>query len=239
MQITNRKLFLIATIFGLIATLLIYLYLGNAESEVREVEPTVEVVVAKMLIPEKTTITRDMIELKELKVSSVPPSTFSNINELIGRTVKENIYVGEPIINERIADDAYSKNHLVYSIPKGYRAITLQYNPVMGVAGFVQPGDYVDVVGTYDTNSSPDNNNISKIILQNVLVLAVGANTGIDLEQKNTTEIQTVTLAVLPRDAEKITYTEQFASIKLLLRPLDDSTKPSTTGTNKDNILKP
>lgn len=239
MNISNRKLLFIAIIFALLASSATYYYIAKIEQASKVVEPTQDVVIAKVTIPSKTEITMDMLEVKSYKLSAAPPSTYQSIDEVVGQVTKETIYNGEPIIHERMADENYKKNHLSYSVPDGYRAVTLQYNPVMGVGNFVQPGDYVDVIGTYDEKVSPTNADVSKIILQKVLVLAVGPNTGIDLEQKNATDIQTITLAVTPKEAEKLVFTEERASVRLMLRPLNEETKPTTTGASKTNIFAP
>lgn len=239
MNISNRKLLFIAVIFALLASVITYNYIDNIEQKSNVVIPSEEVVVAKVTIPAETEITMDMLELKSFEIDQVPPSSYGSANEIIGQVTKETIYSGEPIIHERIADENYKKNHLSYSVPEGYRAVTLQYNPVMGVGNFIQPGDYVDVIGTYDENISPTDADVSKVILQNVLVLAVGANTGIDLEQKNATDIQTITLAVTPIEAEKLVFTEEKGSVRLMLRPLNEESKPATPGASKTNIFKP
>lgn len=238
MNITNKKLFIIALIFGVAATLSVYYYLSKVEESMKQTEPVKQVVTAKITINQGTIINKDMIELKELKDGSIPPSSFYSLDDVVGRIAKEKIYKGETVIHDRIADDIYKQKHLAYSIPKGYRAITLQYNPVMGVSGFIQPGDYVDIIGTYVQENSPNDSNISKIILQKVLVLAIGPNPDIKVE-RDLKDINTITLAVKPGEAEKITYTEELASIKLLLRPLNEQALPSTTGITKDNIITP
>lgn len=239
MNISNRKLLFIAIIFALFASIVAYYYITKLEQESIVVVETEEVVIAKLTIPAKTEITIDMLEVRSFEVGKIPRSSYRSINEVIGQVTKETIYKGEPIIHERIADENYKKNHLSYSVPEGYRAVTLKYDPVMGVGNFIQPGDYVDVIGTYDEKVSPTEEDVSKIVLQNVLVLAVGSNTGIDLEQKSATDIQTITLAVTPKDAEKLVFTDEKASVRLMLRPLNEKTTPTTPGVSKTNIFTP
>lgn len=239
MNVSNRKLLFIAIIFALLASIATYYYISKIEQESNIVVPTEEVVVAKVTIPSKTVITKDMLEIKRFEAGTIPNSTYGRIDDVVGQVSKETIYNGEPIARERIADENYKKNHLSYSVPEGYRAITLQYNPVMGVGNFIQPGDYVDVIGTYNEQVSPTDEDVSKIILQNVLVLAVGSNTGIDLEQKNANDIQTITLAVTPNEAEKLVFSEERGSVRLMLRPLNEEDVSSTTGASKTNIFAP
>ena len=238
MEITNKRLITLALIVGVLAASLAYLYLLKAETVTQELEPTQKVIVAKATITPKTPITKEMIEIKTLKVSSVLPSTYTTEEELIGKYAKETIYPGEAIIHERIADEKYGKKHLAYSIPKGFRALTLSYNPVMGVAGFIQPGDYVDIIGTYSPDKNPSQKEISKIVLQNVLVLAIGQQTSVDVNQDKTGE-GTITFALTPKDAERITFSDEMASIRLILRPVNEEGKPGTAGMTKETIFTP
>lgn len=238
MELTNRKLFIIALILGLITTGLIYFYLLKIEENSKVEEPIKEVVIAKVTISPRTTITKEMIEIKSFNVSSLPPSFFLDEKKVIGQIAKEPIYKGEPIIPQRIADETYRKIHLTYSIPKGYRAVTLQYNPVMGVGGFIQPGDYIDIIGTYQNDRNGVEKDISKIIIQNIFVLAVGEKVEVNTSKINE-QINTITLAVTPYEAEKITFTEETASVRLILRPLHEDGLPSTTGSTIDNIITP
>ncbi|TCS83335.1 Flp pilus assembly protein CpaB [Tepidibacillus fermentans] len=243
MKVTNRHLFLLALFLGLTTTFFIYFYLSKVETVNQSLEPTKKVVVAKVTIQPKTKITKEMVEMKGLKVSALSESTYTDIKDILGKTVKETIYSGEPIVNQRLADQEYQKTHLAYSVPKGYRAITLQYSSVMGVGGFIESGDYVDVIGTFDQKimqgASPEKD-VSKIILQNVLVLAVGNQTdekqGGEKEKK---QIETVTLAVKPHDAERLTFTEERGSIRLILRPINEQDQPQTGGITNQNLFTP
>ncbi len=238
MNVTNRKLFIVALIFALIATLMLYFYLTKLEEDSKRKEPTTEVIVAKMTIPVRTLITKDMLQIKLYRTDSMPATVFKSMNEVVGKIAKDTIYIGEPIIHEQIADKVYQKLHLAYTIPKGYRAITVQYNPVMGVGGFIQPGDYVDIIGTFTSNENSLNQDVSKLLLQKVLVLAVGEKTDVELTNEKK-DIGTITLAVQPKEAEKITFTSEKGSIRLLLRPIHEDKSYTTTGASKDNILTP
>ncbi len=238
MDVTNKKLFLIALIMGILASGLVYWYISKLDAEKNQLEPTSQILVAKLNINPKTTITEEMIALKEIKESALPPSYMTEKEQVIGQIAKETIYGGESINPERLADEAYRRNHLAYIIPEGYRALTLQYTPVMGVGGFILPGDYVDIIGTYQPIFNATEKDVSKVILQQVLVLAVQENTD-EEASKDTQGNNTITLAVTLKEAEKLTYTEERASIRLMLRPLNEKGKSTTTGVTKDNILTP
>ena len=242
MEVTNRRLLLIALILGIVTTFLVYLYISKVETVSQSIEPTKKVLVAKVTIQPKTAITEEMIEAKELKLSSISESTYTNSKDLVGKMTKETIYAGEPIVHQRLADQEYEKTHLAYTVPKGFRAITLQYNAVMGVGGFANAGDHVDVIATFDqkmmAGSSPEKD-VSKIVLQDIVVLAVGSQASQPTEEGDKKQIDTITLAVKPHDAEKLTFTEERGSIRLLLRPINEKDQPATGGVTNQNIFTP
>jgi len=237
MDVTNKRLLLIALIIGLTASGLVYWYITKLEAEKQQLDPSKKIIVANLNILPKTVITKEMIGWKEVKESSLPVVYLEDEQQVVGQIAKETIYAGEPITSQRLADEAYRKTHMAYLIPKGYRALTLRYTPVMGVGGFIIPGDYVDVIGTYQPDYNAYDKDISKVILQNVLVLAVQDQTE-DTTNKDHA-VTTITLAVTPEQAEKLTYTEERASIRLMLRPLNEKGRTSTSGVTKDNIITP
>lgn len=237
MDVSNRKLLIIALILGVFASGFTYWYISKIEAEKKQMDPTEMLIIAKIDIPPKTEITRDMIQLKEIKKDSLPPSYFTEEQKVIGQIAKETVYMGEAVVPERLADEAFRSQHLSYTIPKGYRAIALQYNPVMGVGGFITPGDYVDVIGTYEPDYNSTNSDLSKTILQNILVLAVDRNSDPQSVSSDQQPISTITLAVKPEQAEKLTFTEERANIRLLLRPLNENNITSTKGITKNNVI--
>ena len=103
-------------------------------------------------------------------------------------------------------------------IPEGYRAMTVKVDDVVGISGFIMPGTLVDVVVTItpdDRSSDP----ISKIVLQNIKVLASGQN--ID-KPKNDREVErsirAVTLQVTPEQAEKLALASSEGKLQLVMR---------------------
>jgi pilus assembly protein CpaB len=108
---------------------------------------------------------------------------------------------------------------LTAAIPEGLRAVSIAVNQIIGVAGFVQPGSRVDLILT----GTPPNETerASKIVLENLQVLAVGQNVQQDVEGKPQT-VQVVTLLVTPEQAAKIALATGDGPIILALRnPMD------------------
>lgn len=134
---------------------------------------TQEIAVAAVRIPTGATISIDDLKMVEWPSKFVhPDSIFPDINSAVGRVVKSDFIPGEPIFKEKLSGDK-SSGGLPVLIPAGMRAITVGVSEIKGVAGFVKPGDHVDVLVTIDKPGQDRNESkITKTVLQNILVLA-------------------------------------------------------------------
>ena len=125
----------------------------------------------------------------------------------------------EPILESKLAASGAGAG-LMAAIPDGMRAVSVKVNDVIGVAGFVVPGARVDVIlsGSPAKNGEVD---MSKVILENVQVLAAGQNVTNDANGKPQS-VQVVTLLVNPDDSQKLALATVDGRIQLSLRnPLD------------------
>ena len=125
---------------------------------------------------------------------------------------------------------------MTYVVPPGHRAITVGVNEVAGVAGFLSPNNRVDVVLTTQIPGSSPVENISKIVLQNVPILATGQ---IATEQKDgkPVVVPTVTLDLTPEDAEKLILASSKGSLQMLLRNVVDTAPAETKGATIIRVL--
>lgn len=240
---TGRRLLILSLLFSLIATTAFYFYTQKTAS-MSVSGDVVEILVAKADISKNSTLTADMVVKKPFPKSLLPAGTVTKADELVGRVVNAPIVANEPILINRLVDLNNNETALTYSIPKGQRAVTIKYNEVMGVGGFIHPGDYLDVIGTVPAELTPGsvNKDISKILMQNLLVLAIGTEKAREpgqpaAENADKAAVTTITLAVSPEQGEKITFADERGSIRLMLRGNEDKAKVMTPGTTKDNLL--
>ncbi len=145
--------------------------------------------------------------------------SFQKISDVVGRGVVTSVVLNEPILQSKLAA-AGAGGGLMAAIPDGMRAVSVKVNDVIGVAGFVVPGSRVDVI----LSGSPAKNNevdMSKVILENIQVLAAGQNVTNDANGKPQS-VQVVTLLVTPDDSQKLALASVDGKIQLSLRnPLD------------------
>ena len=160
---------------------------------------------------------------------AVPTGTFSNPQELVGRGLITSVAQNEALLPSKLAPVGAGAG-LPPMIPDGMRAMSVRVNDVIGVAGYVLPGTKVDVlVSISPTNQSTDMT--SKVILNNVTVLAAGTRIERDVEKDNKPiSVSVVTLLVDPLQSEALTLASTEGKIQLALRNPLDKTMPPTPG---------
>jgi pilus assembly protein CpaB len=109
------------------------------------------------------------VELQDLPLSYVHPASYTNLEDVVGRVAKENIQEGEQILTTRLSVGSEENDGLAYTVPSGFRAVTLETGEFQGVGGYIQSGDRVDVVATLVAGTS----SVSEYISENLLVLEV------------------------------------------------------------------
>ena len=141
---------------------------------------TQDVVVPLVPINQGETLASSDVTVVKWPAAFLPKGkVFSNAFELVGRVAKQDLFPGEPIFNQKVSGGE-THGGLTANIPKGMRAITIAVTEVKGVAGFVKPGDRVDVLTTFELDKAgAQASRKTKTVLQDLLVLA-SAQTMVD-----------------------------------------------------------
>ncbi|NLP61714.1 Flp pilus assembly protein CpaB [Paraburkholderia sacchari] len=198
---------------------------------------TVPVAVASDDINLGQPINETMIRTVNWPKDSLPPGTFSAPKDLDGRVVRASLTRGEPVLDSKLAPVG-TKGGLSAVIGEGRRAITVRVNDVVGVAGFALPGNYVDViVNTQEPQKKTDaqDQSISKIVLEKILVLAVAQQ--VNRDDTAPKVVNAVTLEVTPEQAEKLDLARSVGTLSLVLRNQVDDKKLVTDGVTKQTLL--
>jgi len=184
------------------------------------------IVVAKVDIPVGSRIVPEQLTVAQFPTNVAPEGAFAVVDDrLVGRIVVASISSREPVTESRLAPEGAVAGGLSAVIPEGYRAMTVTIDEVVGVSDFIMPGTLVDIlVLTSVPKSTGQADMVSKIILQNVKVLASGQN--ID-KTKNDREvgrsIGAVTLQVTPEQSEKIALASSEGKLQLVNRARVDT----------------
>ncbi|MGR2738943.1 Flp pilus assembly protein CpaB [Billgrantia sp. Q4P2] len=189
-----------------------------------------QVVVAALQIPFGTTVQASDLKVLRLPPDSVPPGSFNDIENVVGRVSNQVIYAGEILHEGRVAEHL-GGSALAALLDPGMRAMSVRVDDVVGVAGFLLPGNRVDVVSSR-RNGSRDSVE-SKTVLRNLKVLAVDQIA--NQERDGPVIVRAVTLEVTTQDAETLVKATQEGKVQLTLRnPLDEEDKPDLLASQRE-----
>jgi pilus assembly protein CpaB len=243
----NRRFILLAIVLGLMGAGLVYVATsrnstsGGGGSTVGADTP---VLVAKVDIPARTTITADMVEVRLVAEDSRSVLAYDSVEAIKGKVTRFPITANEQVLSSKVVDlsggSSARARSLSYIIPEGKRAFAIGASEIRDVGGLLLPGDYVDVMVKYDVRfgDEVEAGYLVQILLQNVEVLAV-AQTIVDVvpdgepsetgQRERISEANpnpgagTVTLALTAEDAQLIFLAETHGEIRFALRPYGDS----------------
>jgi pilus assembly protein CpaB len=226
----------LAVIVALITSLLIYGYLqrkGKAQERVIETQP---VVVAAADLSWGTALTNEMLKKVDFLKGSLTGGFFPDPSSLVGRVLIYPVKANEPIFESRLAPMDVKVGGVAAVITPQKRAVAVKVDKVIGVSGYIHPGNRVDVLITLGAGRTYAP--VTKTILENVLVLAVGSETkekkGFE-EKSSPTDV--ITLEVTPGEAEKLALAVTEGRLQLSLRNFSDTENVVTQGTTLSTLL--
>jgi len=225
MRMTRRLAIVIAVVCGLLAALLTYFYLSKLQPQVvpGEAAKNIQLVTPLRDITAGTIIRSEMLGTMETPADEVPVDTVRLASQVVGQAGLVDLPAGQPISSAQVQ----SPTQLSYRVPEGMRAVTVAIDPVVGVAGFLEPGDRVDVIATFEIGEVM----VTRTVLQNIKLLALGTTAtaakpkrppaeGEEAEVEAAREEQpNATLAVDPEQAQKLILSDMRGKLRLALRP--------------------
>jgi pilus assembly protein CpaB len=223
----------LACVFGIAAVVLANIWLDgqkNAFAKGSEV-PQDTIVVASAALKFGDTLSGDNLREIAWPAGAVPSGAFKTRKELLGgegqqRQVLTAISANEPILATKITGPG-QRATLSAVLAEGMRAVSIRVNDVLGVAGFVLPGDRVDVLLTRNMrNAEGGEQSFVDVLLQSVKVLAVDQVA--DESKENPTVVKAVTLEVSTKDAQKLTLAAGAGQLSLALRQVASAEGEST-----------
>src|SRR5262245_19619334 len=200
-----------------------------------EAVPTQPVVVAAADLQLGTELKAEDLQVVQFPAGKTPEGTFSQPSQLVGRGLIVPLVKNEPVLPGKLAAKEAGAG-LPPVIPEGMRAVSGRVNEVVGVAGYVLPGNRVDVVATATpTESRADTT--SKVVLANVQVLTAGTRMEQDQEKGKPMQVTVVTLLVNPEQSERLALASTEGKIQLALRNPLDQGAPETLGIKPAGLL--
>lgn len=227
----------ISLVIAIAGSFFIYQWIQKqtAPTEVVRVETdAVPVLVAKSDIGWGTRLNPEMVTTAPYFKEALPPNYLTKFEEVAGRIVITPIRSGEPILKHRLAPQDIQTGGISAILKEGHRAVAVKGDKVIGISGFIKPGDKVDVlVSVKHPNSDLE---ITKIVLQNILVLATGTQVE-EGQDRKPYEVDVYTLEVTPDQSERLTLAATEGRIQLALRGLIDAEEVQTTGATVASTL--
>jgi pilus assembly protein CpaB len=216
----KNRMFVLAAVALILSGAVTYLAFRALQARLSPPDTTTKIVVAAKRADLGYRLTKEDLMLVSWPSSSPLEGSFSDPALVEGRAVLIPLQANEPILESKLAPKEAGAG-LTAVIPEGKRALTIQVNSIIGVSGFVVPGTRVDLILTTippaGVKGAKPNETASKIILENLEVLAAGQNVQRDVDGKPQ-NVQDVTFLLTPEDAERVALATGEGRIQLALR---------------------
>jgi pilus assembly protein CpaB len=230
----------IGLLVGIFALKLGYDYLSKMKNQAGpNFGPMIQVVVAGKNIPLGTKLTDKDVVLMTMPKKLAPEGTYTELKEVVGQSIRVSLTAKLPILKDMIGPG----EGLEGIIPVGYRAVSVKVDEFTSVAGLLRPGVKVDVLGTFNFRSTNGGTEtISKVVLQNVEVRAVGQeyrSENMENVSAKVTPSRSVTLLVKSEDAESLQLAASSGTIRLALRSAtEQESSAETKGVTMSQLLR-
>jgi pilus assembly protein CpaB len=212
-------LFGLAACMALVTSVLVYNWLQRQPKVVEKVigAQTQVVAVAVGDLFWGTKLTPEHIKLVSFPTGSLPEGHFSSVETLQDRVLVSNVKTNEPILESKLAPREVTAGGVAAVTRLEKRAMAVKVDDFIGVAGFINPGNRVDVLVTIQ-QSAQQGPPETKTVLQNVLVLATGPELDRKGKEEKPSSVKVITLEVTPEEGEKLALAATEGKVVLALR---------------------
>lgn len=202
------------------------------------------VLVATRKLPVGTIITADALQFKLWPAEMVQDAYFvegqADMNQLLGTVSRFPITAGQPVTQGALVKPG-DRGFLAAALGPGMRAVTIPVSAKTAVAGFIFPGDRVDLLLTQSVAGEGEAFSAAETVLRNLRILATDQRTDAQEVDGKTVVSKTslVTIEATPRIAEKIAVAQKLGSLSLALRPLADTRAELDRAIAKGEVVVP
>jgi len=232
----------VALLLGLITSFFVFSWLQNEKNQLKAapipLSKNVQVLVSNADLSWGTKLTPEMMQLQEFPPGAIPEGHFTSLEAIKDRVILVDLKRNELLLESKLAPLGTTSGGVAAVTDINKRAMSVKVDDVIGVAGFIKPADRVDVMVTIEQEGGKQEKNMmSKMILENVKVLA----TGMQMERKGKDEepkpVQVITVEVDVEEAEKLALASTQGKLRLALRNPLNSEKVLTKGANVGALL--
>lgn len=199
-------------------------------------QEVIQIVVADRELNRGSKITVQDLRMASYLEETLPNGYFTDLSEAVDRIVIQSIMPTEPLLESALAPKDLKKGGMAAIIAPQKRAMAVKVDDVIGVAGFLHPGHLVDVIVALE-KPGEKRGQITKTILENILVLSVGTQAQ-ETGDKTAKKVTVATLEVELEEAEKLALAVNQGRIQLALRGYSDTDQILTKGITVKSLLK-
>jgi len=222
----------LALVIALTLTIFLYKWVKKQTTEKEAVQQaeseTVSVVVAVVDLPWGTKLEPKMIDTLPYIKESLPPGYSSSLESLDGRVLIGPVRQNQPILESSLAPDSVTTGGVSAVITPGKRALAVKGDKVIGLSGFIRPGNRVDILVTITVPKTKKE--ITKTVLEDVLVLATGIEIQENKEGGKPHSVDVYTLEVTPEEGERLALASAKGKLHFALRNVTDRETVLTKG---------
>lgn len=231
----------VALFLGLVTSFLVFSWLQNEKNRLMAapipLSKNVQVLVSNADLSWGIKLTPEMMQLQEVPPGAIPEGHFTSLEAIKDRVLLVDLKRSELLLESKLAPLGTTSGGVAAVTDINKRAMSVKVDDVIGVAGFIKPGDRVDVMVTIEPEGGKQANMMSKMILENVKVLASGTQ----MERKGKDEepkpVQVITVEVDVEEAEKLALASTQGKLRLALRNPLNNEKVLTKGANVGALL--
>lgn len=225
----KKKAMIFAVLLAVVGVILIQLMLSGEKKKYTDESMLELIVVARTKIAAGTTIEASMVTTKKFYKTMIPKDAIraGELSRVLGDTPRSDIQANEALLSSHFMEGGalgLSSTVLAGAIETGERAITVRVDAETGVSGLIRPGDFVDIIGTFDKpGTNPQR--VTLTLLQAVPVLAIGSQVGSSRSAERAgVNYSTITLSVTPEEAELIEFSRRKTKLVFVMRGAEDLT---------------
>ncbi len=232
MSFKGSKYVVLAVVVGLLAVFAVNRALS---SKTGPTVPTGLILVAEADITSGTMLTPRLVKAVPWPQNLMPSQAIRNVEQVNGRVLSFPLTKGEPVLLSKLAPEGTAAG-LGGLLREEMRAFTVKVDDVSGLAGFIHPGDHVDVLMALPVIDNKNGEQISRTILQDIKVLTAGQYWQANGSNEPKT-VNNVTLEVSPEQSEILNLASTQGKIRLTLRSKVNKEIKQTPGVVTSNLI--
>jgi pilus assembly protein CpaB len=224
----------IGILVALLVSIVSYNFLKGKAQKQFQTQETVDIAIAAIDLPWGTALNTQVLKTAPYLKTSLPAGHHTSTASLEGRVLIYPVKANEPIFESSLAPTSIKAGGMAAVVTPNKRAMAVKVDKVVGVSGFVFPGNRVDILVTL---AGQESQAITKTVLENMLVLASGSEVAKTGKQEQPTAVDVITLEVTPEEGEKLGHAATQGKLLFALRNYTDTTDILTKGVTNPALL--